>query len=235
MQVSELTIRLIVLLIPGMLCALIIDSLSVHRKWTHFRFVIYSILLGATSYLSYQVVLYIYATVGFIWTKKFNPSTSNFWRSLFDSSVQISPSEVITTCICAIILAFVLTALLQNKFLNRIAGCLHVSDKYGDENLYTFFLNAREVTWVWVRDPDKGLTYEGLVESFSDSDTIRELVLQDVKVYRYEDSEFLYEVPALYLSYPIGSLIIEMAPSGAKENNNEKAEPKVERRAEKGA
>ncbi len=54
MQVSELTIRLIVLLIPGMLCALIIDSLSVHRKWTPFRFSIYSILLVLQRHLGFQ-------------------------------------------------------------------------------------------------------------------------------------------------------------------------------------
>jgi hypothetical protein len=117
-----------------------------------------------------------------------------------------------------------MSGIIQNKVINRIANWLRISEKYGDENLFSFFLNAKEISWVWVRIPSKNLTYEGYRESFSESETMREVVLRDVKVYRYEDSEFLYEIPAIYLCLPVNDIIIEMPKQPEKEDSSEKSD-----------
>jgi hypothetical protein len=39
------------------------------------------------------------------------------------------------------------------------------------------------------------------------------LVLYDVVVYRYTDSEKLYSVPTVYLSKPVGEFVIEAIPN----------------------
>ncbi len=96
--------------------------------------------------------------------------------------------------------------------ITRIGNFLHVTPKYGDENLYTYFLNAKETDWIYVRDKDSNLTYEGRVAAFSENEHAHELVLLDVAVYRYEDSEKLYSVPRIYLCKEIGKLVVETIP-----------------------
>jgi hypothetical protein len=224
METSELTIRLIVLLIPGLIAALMIETLTVHTKWSQFRFVLYSILLGYASYFSYQAFEIVRGVVCWAWTHTFSYNQLSFWGSLFSPKVPISLREVFVTCVFSILLGMVMSGIIQYKVVNRIARWLRISEKYGDENLFSFFLNAKEISWIWVRIPSKNLTYEGYRESFSETETIREVVLRDVKVYRYEDSEFLYEIPAIYLCLPVNDIIIEMPKQPGKEDSSEKSD-----------
>ena len=72
-----------------------------------------------------------------------------------------------------------------------------------------FFLTQLENKWVWVRDREGGITYEGYADSFSTTEEIAEIVLLQVKVYNYEDSLLLYQIPKIYLSLPMDRLLIE--------------------------
>ena len=49
---SELTIKLIIILIPGAIATLIFGKLILHKEWSSFRFVLYSILFGIVSYVN---------------------------------------------------------------------------------------------------------------------------------------------------------------------------------------
>lgn len=147
-----------------------------------------------------------------------------FWNSLFNAEIPISINEVTYSCLLSVLLAFMISAAIQNKWLNIIAKKLKVSYKYGDEDLYDFFLNAKEIDWVWVRDEANGYTYEGHVNSFSETKTIRELLLTDVKVYPYNSKGEPYQVPALYLSFPKNNpLFIEVPINALEEKKMEKA------------
>jgi len=46
---SELTIKLIIILIPGAIATLIFGKLVLHKEWNNFKFVLYSILFGVVS------------------------------------------------------------------------------------------------------------------------------------------------------------------------------------------
>ncbi|MDX8391571.1 MAG: hypothetical protein R8K53_03255, partial [Mariprofundaceae bacterium] len=106
-------------------------------------------------------------------------------------------------------IAALVSKAINKKVLNRMAQCLSISDKYGDENLFSFYLNAEETNWVYVRDPERKFTYRGQVYSFSENESIQELVLVNVTVFQYEDSEELYSLPSIYLSKEAGRFIIE--------------------------
>jgi len=84
-----------------------------------------------------------------------------------------------------------------------------VSDKYGEENLYSYFLNSKDISEVYVRDIANNLTFYGFVDSFSENDQISEITLSKVTVYRYDDSSFLYEMPKVFLSRPKNAIFIE--------------------------
>jgi hypothetical protein len=51
----------------------------------------------------------------------------------------------------------------------------------------------------------------GYVVSFSETDEFKEIVLSNVSVYSYDQSELLYEISEIYLSLPKDDIIIESA------------------------
>lgn len=121
-------------------------------------------------------------------------------------------SEVFLATLLSPLIAITASGLVHFKTINRIAKRLGVTNKFGDENLYSFYLNTKELDWVYVRDPERGLTYQGKIGSFSESGTVQELVLLEVTVFSYENSEEYYAVPHLYLCRPRGSIVIEAVP-----------------------
>lgn len=210
MQISELTIRIILLILPGTIATLIIEKLTVHKPWDAFRFIFYATLMGFITYLTYQACHFF---IG-------NQELLSFWKAITDNKVPISIKEILYACVAAVPLGFIVTAIVQYKIINKIANRLKISNKYGDDNLFYHFLNLNEVQWLWVRDKDQDVTYEGLLQYYNETDNLRELVLSDVKVFRSSDSEFISEVPYIYLTFSPDRFIIELP--NVKEDNNEK-------------
>lgn len=202
---SELTIKLIIILIPGAIATLIFGKLIFHREWNSFRFVLYSILFGIVSYIILQLII-----------NGINICISNdlpeltIWNNLNDAS-SIPYKEVGFTSLISIVISFIASMIENRKIINKVAGFFGVSEKYGDENLYSNFLSSKSVDFIYLRDIKNQLTYHGWVKSFSENDNISEITLCDVAVYNYTDSEFLYDVEEVYLSLNKQEIIIELA------------------------
>lgn len=199
MEISELTLKLIIILVPGALSSIIFEKLSIHKTWTPFQFVSKSILFGATSYILAQLLF------------NFNGEDSElngFWDNL--ASEKIPFTVVIKASICSIILAVICIALDYYKVINKIGKCIKITSKYGEENLYTYFLNASNVQQVYIRDIENKITYHGYVDAYAETDNFVEITLYSVKVYEYITSEFMYDVDRIYLSRTKNNLIIEV-------------------------
>ncbi len=205
MNVSDLTIRIIILLLPGLIATIVVDNLTVHKPWNIFKYIIYSIILGFFSYFGTYLFINIANLFPFV-----EYEGLKLWNSLFIQSTPISIREVFYTCVISLFVGFFFSFFIQHKVLFRLARKLRISMKYGDENLFTHVLNSPEIQYVWIRDKKRGFTYEGAVEKFSESDHIQEIFLQDVKVYNYEDSQLLYTLSNIYLSYPDKQITIEV-------------------------
>src|SRR4029077_5368445 len=98
---------------------------------------------------------------------------------------------------------------------------LKISNKFGDINLYSHFLNSPNINTVYFRDLKSNLTYHGLVESFSETDEIKEIVLRNVTVYYNEEqingnAIVLYQLNAVYLSRPKDEVLIEISITNQK-------------------
>lgn len=202
---SELTIKLIIILIPGAISTLIFGKLILHKDWTSFRFILYSILFGIVSYLIIQ--LGINSINIFL---ENNIPELTVWKNLNDAT-SIPYKEVFFASIISIFTAFVASLIENRKVINKTADFFGISGKYGDENLYSMFLNSKNVEFIYLRDIKNQLTYHGWVKSFSENNDISEIRLCDVAVYNYSDSEFLYEIAEVYLSLNKQEIIIELA------------------------
>lgn len=212
MQISELTLKLILLLIPGSLACIIYERLTIHKQWTSFKFITNAILFGAISYLIAGVLYNICGT---------DESFKSFWDNL--PTKDIPYNVILKSSLISIFVGLASTGIDHYKLINRFGKLIKLTNKYGDENLYSYFLNAEEVDEVYVRDIENKLTYHGFVNSFSETDEIKELVLLDVVVYDYDTSTKLYALDKIYLSKSKENLIIEL-PYKNIENGTENTE-----------
>jgi hypothetical protein len=202
---SELTIKLIIILIPGAIATLIFGKLILHKEWSSFRFVLYSVLFGILSYLTLQLIIN-----GLNLCNCYDLAELTIWNNLNDAS-SIPYREVGLASVVSVVLAFAAVLIENRKLINKVAELLGISGKYGDENLYSMFLNSKNVQYIYLRDIKNQLTYHGWVKSFSEDDNISEILLSDVAVYNYSDSTLLYQVEEVYLSLNKYEIIIELA------------------------
>lgn len=200
MEISELTLKLILLLIPGAIASVIFEKLTIHKPWTPFQFIANSVLFGGISYLLAQFLFG--SLLGSV-------SLDNFWANLPTKDIPFD--AIAYGMFCSILVGFLFAYLDQIKVINKIGKHTGISTKYGDENLFTYFLNSDDVSEIYVRDRESGLTYHGVLQSFSETAEFKELLLIDAKIYSYEDSTLYYSVPHLYLSKPKDSVVIETA------------------------
>ncbi len=206
---NQLVVALIVILLPGIIAAIISDKLTTHSKWDSFKFGLYSFMLGVLSYALLQAIVYAIDMAKAISFTPVSWHHLKIWNSALSGGTGIQAWEICVAVIFAVPVAFFASWSINYKLFNKIAQKIGVTTKYGDENLYSYYLNAEEIDWVYIRDPKNGFTYQGRVVSHSENDTVQELVLSEVSVYSYEDSTFLYQLPTIYLSREMGEFIIE--------------------------
>ncbi|MFN8308814.1 MAG: hypothetical protein U0T73_02520 [Chitinophagales bacterium] len=211
MEISALTFKIIVLLTPGVLAAIIYRRLTIsHKPLPDFMFFISAIIQGLFSYMVLQMIIIIYHFFDTCCFSDFHYPTLHFFRNS-PMNDMIPYKEVFAASCIGITLGFAMSAFENSSILFRLARIFDVSKKYGDDNLFTRFLGLDEIEWIFVRDIKNGLTYKGWVRFHSENEDCKELVLYDVSVYNYKDSEKLYEINSIYLCLPIDSIIIEDA------------------------
>lgn len=214
---NQLAITVVVILLPGIIATVICDKITVHSKWDAFKYGLYSFVLGVFTYALLQLFFYAFDVAQYIgskdavWPGKW--THLKIWTSAVNDEQEISAWEIFLAACLSLPTAFLASWLITYKVFNKIAQALRLSAKYGDENLYSYYLNAKEIDWIYVRDPKANLTYQGRVVSHSETDDMQELVLSEVTVFRYEDSAELYSVPTIYLSKEIGQFVIEAVPA----------------------
>jgi len=209
MDVSEFTLKLILLLIPGGVASIIFEKLTIHKSWEPFKFVTYSIMFGGFTYFLAGLTIDKWLNFHYL---------NNFWTDLQSKSINYN---FILEAVCVAIIIGLVSAGLDNyKIINKLGKRLRLTTKYGDENLYSYFLNAKNITEVYVRDLERNITFHGLIDSFSETDEIKEIVLRDVKVYDYTTSAWCYNLDKVYISKPKDNLVIEIPFLTQQHNQN---------------
>jgi len=208
---NELAVSIAIVLFPGLISTVICDKIAIHgRDWRTFKYGVYSFIFGVLSYAIVQLLLSAWQIADFVLVGTPVLFTRlRVWSLASTQHADIALWEVCAASAVAPIIAFVATTISEHKWLTRLAQRLHVSNKFGDENLFSYYLNSDEVQNVYIRDPNVNQTYAGRVLEYSETDHIQEVVLSGVTVYDYEGSQPLYSLPTMYLARPIGTFTIE--------------------------
>ena len=122
MEISALTLKLIILLVPGALATTIFKRLTIrHKEQSDFMFVIISIMFGMFSYLVLQLIIY-FITLGknIISKIEFKYEKIETFAKLSNSD-SIPYSEIIWASVISIFLGFIISKVDHSKLINNIA------------------------------------------------------------------------------------------------------------------
>lgn len=202
MKIDLLILQLAIIFLPGIIWASLDASYAAKTKPSEGQFFLRTFLFGIT----------IYAVEFFLFTAIHRPFRM---AELADaSSHEVVGRDILLEVLCALpigsLLAIAWLYAAQYKLLTIFLQRIGATKKYGDEDVWDFTLNSGDeaVGYVHVRDFEHGYVYAGLVDAFSETDRIRELVLRAVIVYDFEGDE-LYRTPRLYLALPTDAIHIE--------------------------
>ena len=219
MEISELAWRLLFIFVPGLITILVVRHLSIHKEFTSFYFIIYSFLAGIINfflaeviiylkdYLSYQLKLNLCPHILHVYTR----NSLQIWEALFNNKQNIPLDEVSLISLLAIFTGLFGSAGIQHKWLIRFSRKFGITKRFGDDDVWSLFLNSKTTEWVYIRNRKNGLTYFGKIRAFSEPDKAREILIEEVEVYFTDSGEKLYKIPAVYLSNTANELEIELA------------------------
>jgi hypothetical protein len=206
---NSLTIIIIVLLLPGAIGAIIFEKITVSKKWNSFKFILNSVLISLLSYLALQGILNLLNICNF------ETRELKIWDFLNMNSIPYE--EVFYATLIGIVLGFIISLAENRLYLYRFAKLIRFSDLTSDENIFSFFLKD-EIKFIHFRDLENDLVYSGRLQFYKETDEFKELVLEDVSVYRNTTQDELYKLDKIYICRPKDSFIFEVP---INEVNNE--------------
>ncbi len=164
MNISEFTLRLLLLFFPGIICACIVDALTVHRPRQPFFFMMQSFAMGLSSYFVY----WLSCSVLNHWFFHSHSVRVGICDALLDKTTAISFREVGFVTIVAVALGIFITLSRKFKLPFRLGHRMRITNKFGELDVWGYTLNLKEIHWVTIRDHKKDLIYDGWVQAFSD-------------------------------------------------------------------
>jgi hypothetical protein len=210
MELSVLTLRVVLLFFPGVLCALIVHALTIQRERTTPQFLTSAFVYGVSTYLLLASFREAYAAGASLvgWNA---PPRVTFFDVLTNERARIAWGEIAFSAVVAVLLAVLLSAAVNHNLLHRAAERLRVSRRFGQADVWGHFLDSPKTNWIIVRDVNADLLFEGWVDAFSDTGADPQLLLSDVVVYRASTGTKLHDRKRVYLTPRKESVILEEA------------------------
>jgi hypothetical protein len=136
---TQLVVVIIVVLIPEIIAAVLANKFTVHSNWDSFKYGLYAFVLGISTYALLQLFRYSENLVKFLCSGALTWSNLSIWNIAENSNSLISPSEIVSAVFLSVPVAFIAAACIQHKVITRIGNRIHVTTKYGGENLFSYF------------------------------------------------------------------------------------------------
>jgi hypothetical protein len=207
-DINNLAVKLILLFLPGIASWFILEKLIISRKRDFSYYVIYSFLLGFSSYFSYFGIL---SLINLLFEKSYKV---NFFYLLLNSSELNSPAEIFReiffVSILGFILALILSIVINKRWFHRILQELKITKRYSEPDLWSYLFNSENEYGVSVIDYQNNKIYKGKINSYSDTlGEVAELYLENVSVFDEKSGDYLYDVDKIYLSRESKNITIE--------------------------
>lgn len=196
-----LLVLLALFLVPGMIWATLDSQYGGVARVQPLGLLLRALQLGAV-------------TIAALYGLYLSSGTPFFDLRLVDGTGIVDLRSVLDEISFAILLSVFLSVLWLRLRTHRIPlKLLHIlgaTRRYDDESVWMFLFNSHQspVEYVHVRDVRNGVVMCGWIDSFSERDGIRELVLRDAIVYD-QMGGIVSEPPHLYIARPPEDIWIE--------------------------
>ena len=179
MEITSLTIKIIVLLLPGIFGMFLIEKLN-KQKNTELRQYITDVIM--LSFLSY-LILHL--------SMKINNSLCNgsdqeltFFKSLVDNDMPIKFDEVFWSTFISIIVSLIITLIIFKGWFYSLFQKIRLTNSTGKDVWGELFHNNGDSIndYVYLIDVDKNITYGGEVIHYSNDSNNPELVIKNVLI-----------------------------------------------------
>ena len=128
MTVSDFSLKLLLLFLPGLVSFILINELSIHKETKNIHWFVYSILLGLFSY----VILYI---IGLCIKVEIT-----FWSNLINDNKIINYNEIIVSTLIGCILGIAATIIINKGYFFKICSFIGITKKHGYSDTLSYFL-----------------------------------------------------------------------------------------------
>ncbi len=210
MTVSDFSIRIILLFLPGVITFLIVDNLTDHKQTRNVHWLIYSMLFGFVDYAVFTLLMWLCN------------STVDFWYALIDQSVSISYSEIFYTILVGILVSAPIVLLSRTKAFFWLFHKIKLTKRHGYPDSLSYMLDLyKTIDYLIVTDWEKQIRVVGHLMALSeDTDKKDEIVLQDCIVYDLNTAEELYKVDVLYIAQNHEKITIEVEDTSEEISSN---------------
>jgi hypothetical protein len=210
-QINLLILQLAVIFLPGIIWARLDAGFAAKVKPSDIEFFLRAFLFGLAAY---AVEFLLFTAFGWRFTMADLGNAAT--REIVSKDVAF---EIAAALAIGLFLSVVWLYGSRNKWLPRLLLKIGATTRFGDEDVWDFTFNSADIytEYVHFRDFEHQLVYAGLVDTFSETGKLRELVLRDVIVYNFEGEE-MYRTPRLYLARAPENIHIEF-PRGEPEEN----------------
>ena len=211
MEKNLFLVQLALIFVPGIIWA------SVHRRFCskkqigNFDFVILTFMFGS--------ICYAVDLVGYGLFEKAHPFQAMLAAGKEDQLPKLGSVDLFFAALTSLILSIIWTFGATYKWDVRFLQSIRATKRFGDEDVWDFTFNSNEVyvEYVQVRDFEKKIVYSGWVNTFSETEKLRELLLRDVEVHDF-DGNFLYRMPYTYIARDPADVQIDFPYSTASSN-----------------
>jgi Family of unknown function (DUF6338) len=206
--------QLVIIFIPGIIWERVDTQYGRERSKEQWDVIRRSFIFGLFSYVILFAVLWFLSLFqGDIGFRLFQIKKD---ESFLDADAL---KEVFFASLVAVICSVLWLYITNYKLLTWVLQKIHATKRYGDKDVWEFMFNSSraEAEYVHLRDFEKKITYAGWVETFSETEKQRELILRDVVVHAFEGN-VLFESPRIYLARKADDIDIEFPYRGGATN-----------------
>ncbi len=208
MEITNFTIQIIILGIPGIFCYFISSKLVGKIGKNNLEEFLAIFLFSILSYALYSLGIIVF---NFIFCVDFNNEVFN---AIFKSQPSIKPNEVIGATLTSIFLAFLISYLYNYNLLNSLARFIKATNRYGDEDVWHYLHTnyLKDIDWFVIRDLKNDIMYLGKISTYSETEKDRELLIKNADVYRNSTGELMYGADDVYVCIAKNDITIEVNP-----------------------
>lgn len=221
MSLFDFIQHFILFVVPGVITYLLFSHLTGSKPLSDLFSVLLVFIFSTLAYLLGNLGLFLLNLIPDV-----DFQLADISQILTGNTNNITTQNIIASLISSVIIGLLAVLVWDKRLLFRIANLMKITGKTDNCEAWDYMFDTQP--WVIVRDYVSGNVYYGRVERYSDRSSIRELLLNDVRVFCEDDSE--YHMEQVYLSRTPSEFSIEIddyANANITEEDNN-AESKVD-------